>query len=108
MNDLLSNRSLTGTVTVSVIQGGSVLFDTPRTLEKLARLAAEARAANAQVAVFPEAFVGGYPKGKQFGISLGRRTDEGRDEFRRYFESAIPIPGPEIDFLVNVAHENRL
>jgi nitrilase len=43
-------------VTVSVIQAGSVLFDTPR---KLAELATAARAGGAQVALFPEAFVGG-------------------------------------------------
>ena len=95
-------------MTASVVQAGSVLFDTPRTLEKLAGLAAEARTAGAQLAVFPEAFVGGYPKGRQFGISLGQRTSEGREEFLRYFESAIEIPGPEIAFLANVARENQL
>ncbi len=95
-------------VTVSVIQAGSVLFDTPRTLEKLARLAADARAAGTRLAVFPEAFIGGYPKGQQFGVSLGRRSAEGREEFRRYFESAIEIPGPEIEFIGQVARENQL
>jgi nitrilase len=94
-------------MTVCVVQAGSVLFDTPRTLEKLAGLAAEARTAAPQLVVFPEAFIGGYPKGRQFGISLGRRTAEGREEFQRYFESAIEIPGPEIDFLARVARENE-
>jgi nitrilase len=93
---------------VSVVQAGSILFDTSQTLEKLARLAKEAQIAGAQIAVFPEAFVGGYPKGQQFGISLGRRTEEGRHEFQRYFESAIPIPGPEIEFLADVARESQL
>ena len=95
-------------VTVSVVQAGSVLFDTAATLEKFAGLAAQAKAAGAQLAVFPEAFVGGYPKGSQFGISLGRRTAEGREEFQRYFECAIELPGPELEFLANVARENHL
>lgn len=95
-------------VVVSVVQAGSVLLDTPRTLQKLAELAAVARRAGAQVAVFPEAFVGGYPKGRQFGISLGRRTEEGRDEFRRYFQSAVEIPGPEIEQLSAVARDHQL
>ena len=95
-------------VTVSVVQAGSVLFDTAATLEKFAGLAAQAKAAGAQLAVFPEAFVGGYPKGSPFGISLGRRTSEGREEFQRYFESAMEIPGPELEFLANVARENHL
>ncbi|MDB5346079.1 MAG: Nitrilase/cyanide hydratase and apolipoprotein N-acyltransferase [Schlesneria sp.] len=102
--DMTSNERY---VTVSVVQAGSVLFDTPRTLEKLADLAAQAHATEAQLAVFPEAFVGGYPKGSQFGISLGRRTAEGREEFQRYFENAIEIPGPDIDFLARVARENQ-
>lgn len=95
-------------VTVSVVQTGSVLFDTSGTLEKLAVLAEKARSAGAELVLFPEAFIGGYPKGSQFGISLGRRTSEGRDEFRRYFESAIEIPGPEIEFMANVARDNSL
>jgi nitrilase len=93
---------------VCVVQAGSVLFDTPRTLEKLADLAASARAAGASLAVFPEAFVGGYPKGMQFGTSLGIRSAEGREEFRAYFESAIDVTSAETDFIGNVARENQL
>ena len=52
---------------VAVIQAGTPLFDTPATLTKLARLADEAAAQSAKLAVFPEAFVGGYPKGMDFG-----------------------------------------
>lgn len=95
-------------VQVAVVQAGSVLFDTPRTLEKLAGLAAQARQAGAQVVLFPEAFVGGYPKGRLFGLSLGQRTPEGREEFRAYFEGAVAIPSPEFEFLSTVARENGI
>ena len=95
-------------VVVGVIQSGSVLFDTRRTLEKLAELAKAAQQAGAQVVLFPEAFVGGYPKGRDFGVVVGRRSPDGREEFRRYFESAIAIPGPEMEFIAKVARENRL
>jgi nitrilase len=92
----------------SVVQAGSVLFDTPRTLEKLADLAAVCRASGASLAVFPEAFVGGYPKGEQFGVSLGRRTADGREEFRKYFQSAIDVPGTETELIAKVARDNQL
>lgn len=95
-------------VQVAVVQAGSVLFDTPRTLEKLAGLAAQAKQAGAQVVLFPEAFVGGYPKGKLFGLSVGQRTPEGREEFREYFEGAVAIPSPEFDFLSKIARENGI
>jgi nitrilase len=80
---------------VAVVQAGSVLFDTPATLAKLKRLAGEAADKGAQLALFPEAFVGGYPKGLDFGVRLGSRSADGREDFRRYFEAAIAVPGPE-------------
>src|SRR5580700_10957157 len=96
-------RSHRRPVVASVVQAGSVLFDTPRTLEKLAELAKAARERGAQVVLFPEAFVGGYPKGRDFGVVVGRRSPEGREEVRRYFEGAIAIPGPEMEYSANVA-----
>lgn len=93
---------------VSVIQAGSILFDTPQTLTKLADLTSTARAAGSTLVLFPEAFVGGYPKGRSFGVTLGRRSIEGRDEFRQYFESAIDVPGPETDLIADVARRNQI
>ncbi|HEX5534154.1 MAG TPA: nitrilase-related carbon-nitrogen hydrolase, partial [Actinomycetales bacterium] len=90
---------------VAVVQAGSVLFDTPTTLEKGAALARQAAADGAQLVVLPEAFIGGYPKGLDFGVTIGSRTPGGRDEFRRYYESAIEVPGPETDELAALAGE---
>ena len=53
-------------VTAAVVQAGSFLFDTPRTLNKLTELTRDAAGRGAQIVVFPEAFVGGYPKGHDF------------------------------------------
>lgn len=92
----------------AVVQAGPILFDTPRTLDKLADLAADVRATGASLAVFPEAFVGGYPKGAQFGISLGNRTAEGRDRFSDYFHGAIDVPGVETERIGKIARDNEL
>ena len=88
---------------VAVVQAGSVLFDTPRTMAKLKELVAEAAGRGAKFALFPEAFLGGYPKGIDFGVRVGMRSPEGRDWFRRYFESAISIPGPETEALCELS-----
>ncbi len=93
--------------TASVVQAASVLFDTPRTLEKIADLTADAAGGGAKLIVFPEAMVGGYPKGLGFGTTLGIRTDEGREQFRRYFESAIEVPGENTETISQTAQENR-
>src|SRR5262245_14594303 len=95
-----------GPVRVAVVQAAPVLFDTPGSLRKLADLAADAAGKGAELVVFPEAFVGGYPKGHDFGVTLGVRTPEGRDEFRRYFESAVEIPGPAAGVIGSVARDH--
>ena len=91
---------------VAAIQAGSIAFDTPATLAKLEPLAALAAAGGAELVVFAEAFVGGYPKGHAFGAVVGSRTEEGRDWYRRYFESAIDLPGPEIERMCAVARDH--
>ena len=77
-----------------MIQAGSVLFSRDASVEKAVSLIAQAAAAGAELAVFPEAFIGGYPKGSDFGARVGMRSAEGRREFRRYFEGALEVPGP--------------
>ncbi|MBB4200866.1 nitrilase [Rhodoblastus sphagnicola] len=89
----------------AVVQAAPILFDTPATLDKLATLASEAAGMGASLVVFPEAFVGGYPKGLDFGARLGTRSPEGREMFRLYFESAIDVPSPETARLGEVACE---
>jgi nitrilase len=96
------------TVRAAVVQAAPVLFDTPGTIAKLIGLVEDAAAKGAEIVVFPEAFVCGYPKGFDFGARLGTRSAEGRDDFRRYYESAITIPGPEMLEIAKAAHAARL
>ena len=93
---------------VAVVQAGSILFDTPATIDKLRRFTAEAAGQGARLAVFPEAFVGGYPKGIDFGARVGSRSAAGREWFRRYYDSAIALPGPETASISEVAAEHRM
>jgi nitrilase len=95
-------------ITACVLQAGTTAFDTEATLAKAEALIAEAGRRGAGIAVLPEGFVGGYPKGTDFRIFLGARTPEGRDEFRRYFEAAIPVPGPETERLGRAARNANL
>ena len=90
----------------AVVQAAPVAFDCERTLERAARLVAEAAATGARLVVFPEAFVAGYPKGADFGARVGSRTPEGREWFRRYFASAIDVPGPATERLGEIAREH--
>ncbi|MET9359701.1 nitrilase-related carbon-nitrogen hydrolase [Streptomyces sp. NPDC006632] len=94
-------------LTAAVVQAGSHLFDTAASLAKALDLVRDAAGRGAEVVVLPEAFLGGYPKGLDFGVRVGSRSDEGRETFRRYFESAIVVPGPETDELSALTRELR-
>jgi nitrilase len=94
---------LTMIVRSGVAQIGAVPFDVQATIAKTEQWIAKAGAAGCQIVVFPEALVAGYPKGSDFDIVIGRRTDRGREEFRRYFEASISVPGPETERLGQAA-----
>jgi nitrilase len=95
-------------VTVAVVQAASVAFDRKRTLAKALDLTRDAAKLGAQLVLFPEAFISGYPRGLTFGAEVGRRTDAGREDFRRYFESAVEVPGPLVDALSKAARVNSV
>ena len=94
-------------ISVAVVQAGSILFETEQTLAKAEKFMAEAAGRGAQLQVFPEAFIGGYPKGSDFGARVGSRTPEGRKHFRRYYEGAIDVPGPATERLGKAARAHR-
>jgi nitrilase len=87
----------------AVVQASSVVFDRDRTLEKLSMLAREAAQNGARLVVFPEAFVSGYPRGLDFGAVVGSRTESGREDYRRYWESSVDVPGATVDYLAKTA-----
>ncbi|GAA3726232.1 nitrilase-related carbon-nitrogen hydrolase [Streptomyces tremellae] len=99
-------RASRRTLTAAVVQAAAPLFDTPAALaraEELIRAAVRDR--GAELVILPEAFLGGYPKGLDFGITVGSRTPEGRELFRRYHAAAIEESGPEVGALAALTAE---
>lgn len=92
----------------AVVQAGAVQFDREAGTDKAVRLIGEAAATGAKLVVFPEAFIGGYPKGLDFGLVVGARDPQGREEFRLYHEAAIEVPGPQVTRLAEAAGEHRV
>jgi nitrilase len=92
----------------AVVQNAPIAFDLPASLAKAVTLIGAAAAQGAQLIVFPEAFLSGYPKGLDFGARVGMRSSAGRDLFQRYYESAITIPGPHLDVVAAAASAHQV
>ncbi len=82
-------------VRVAVVQDCPVPFDLAGSIAKAERLTATAAETGAKLIVFPEAFISGYPKGLDFGARVGMRSPQGRDVFRRYYDSALELNSDE-------------
>ncbi len=96
------------TVRVAVVQAAPVVFDLEKTLEKAIGLIHEAAEKGANIVVFPETFIPGYPRGLTFGFNIGARTMEGRKDFQRFHDNCVAVPGPEVDILAKAAAENNV
>ena len=90
-------------VRVAAVQAAACPFDTNRAVEIVCSMTAEAAKEGAKLVLFPEAYVGGYPWGLAFGTAVGGRSEVGRRAFGRYWESAIDVPGPEVERMCQVA-----
>lgn len=90
----------------SVIAALQLGFDpggTARTLEKILAFEAQIKSQSCDLVVLPEALLGGYPKGADFGARVGYRTEKGRDDFLAYWNQAIDLDGPEVKALCGLA-----
>lgn len=90
---------------VALIQAEPVLFDKERTIKKALQCIGEAAENGAQLIVFPESFVPCYPYGMSFGFAVGSRTGEGREDWKRYYDNSMVVPGKETDLLGQAAKD---
>jgi len=81
-------KNLKDTCRIAVIQATPVMFDKDACLEKALRLIAECAADGAELVVFPELFLPGYPYGMTYGFQIGSRTPEGRQDWKTYYDNS--------------------
>lgn len=92
-------------VRVAVVQAASVIMDKEASAEKAIALTKEAGEKGANMVVFPEAFIPAYPRGLSFGAVVGSRAPEGRKDWLRYWENAVPVPSETTKRLGEAARE---
>ena len=92
-------------VPVAVVQAGAIPFDRNAMVERVCQMTADAAAQGAELILFPEAYVGGYPWGLAFGTAVGGRSEAGRRVWERYWSTSVEVPGPEVERLGEAAAE---
>lgn len=84
---------------VAVVQAGSIVMNKEKCINKAKKLILEAGKQDANIILFPEAFIPAYPRGMTFGTVIGSRSESGRNDFLRYAKNSINVPGPETEQL---------
>lgn len=92
----------------AVVQLTPAFFDNQATLNKIEKELTGLGAEQCQLVVLPESLIPGYPRGLNFGASVGRRTEEGRSLWLRYFENSIARDGEVSRRLAEMAGDLRL
>lgn len=92
-------------VRVAVVQAASIIMDRKASTNKAISLTLEAGEKGANVVVFPEAFIPAYPRGLSFGAVVGSRSPEGRKDWLRYWENAVPVPSETTERLGEAARK---
>lgn len=88
-------KTLKDTCKIAVIQAEPVMFNKAACLEKALGIIDEAALNGAELIVFPELFIPGYPYGLTFGYTVGSRTKDGRSDWKLYYDNSITADGEE-------------
>lgn len=98
-------EDLNPTCKVAIIQAEPCLFDKDATLQKLEKLILKTNKEHPDLIVVPELFLPGYPYGMSFGFNVGSRSEQGRQDWLRYYQNSIVVPSEETRFIGNLAKQ---
>lgn len=99
-------KDLKETCKLAVVQAAPVMFQRQSCVEKALDLIAKAAEMGAELIVFPELFIPGYPYGMTYGFTVGHREEAGRQDWKAYYDNSIVVPGEETDRLAQAAKQH--
>ena len=96
-------RAIRPTCRVALVQAEPVMFDKQASLDKVFLAIDEAAPHKPDLIVFPELFIPGYPIWLNFGFTQGKRTEEGRVDWKRYYDASVVAGDKELQAIAEAA-----
>ena len=90
---------------IALVQAEPVMFDKAASLDKVVKYIDKSMPEKPDLIVFPELFIPGYPIGLNFGFSMGKRTEEGREDWKRYYDASLVAGDEEFQVLSSKSRE---
>ena len=97
---------MNGPLTVACVQAEPVVLDREASIEKLARLTAEAAGNGASLVVFPEAYLPAYPSSAWAKALAGWVDPKAKAAFAMLARESVAVPGPAEERIGQVAREH--
>ena len=94
-------------VKVALVQDSPVFFDKEKTIDKVRSITKKCSEDGCELIVFPESFVPGYPRGFNFGATVGSRTPQGRELYNLYSKNSIDLESNELKVLEDISKSNN-
>ena len=88
---------------IALVQAEPILFDKKASLAKVLKHIEEIASKKVDLIVFPELFIPGYPIGMNFGFCMGKRTEAGRSDWKRYYDASVVVDDAEFQVLADAA-----
>lgn len=101
-------RKLKNPCKIAVIQATPVIFDKEKGLAKTLGLIDECAANGAELIVFPELFIPGYPYGMTYGFKIGSRSENGRKDWKKYYDNSLLADGEEMKKIAERAIKHKV
>lgn len=92
---------------IAVAQVAPVILNKDQTIEKTVEYINMAGKENVDLIVFPESYIPAYPRGLSYGFVVGSRTDEGRQDFKMYYDNSVLVPSKDTDIIAEAAKRNN-
>ena len=94
---------------IAIVQEGPVYLDLKKSVEKMTTLISEAVQEQAELVVFGETWLSGYPAWLDHCPNYaGWDFEPTKEVFARMYENSITVPGPETALLCRLAKEHQI